>query len=80
MERLMKFRLYAKDDAKNYNRLFVTKLLHNYRSHSSILEISNRLFYDGELKSVSNEARTELIKTIQWLPSFDFPLIFHNIQ
>ncbi len=78
LERLMETSLYRKDEINGYNPLAITKLLVNYRSHPAILEISNRLFYDGELLSKAQES--SLTEKIKWLPSKNFPLIFHNIK
>jgi helicase MOV-10 len=51
MERLMtKWELYRKTSEEgSYNDRFITKLRRNFRSHEVILELPNRLFYDGEL-------------------------------
>jgi helicase MOV-10 len=50
MERLMKkWELYRKDNEGHYNDRFITKLRRNFRSHELILELPNKLFYDGEL-------------------------------
>lgn len=51
LDRLMKTHLYKKNSSTNcYDARIVTKLLYNYRSHPSILKLSNELFYDNDLK------------------------------
>lgn len=51
LERLMSLPLYSKRPGTNrYDSNVLTKLVLNYRSHPAILEVSNNLFYDGELK------------------------------
>jgi helicase MOV-10 len=51
MERLMNtWKLYSKESEEgSYNSKFITKLCRNFRSHELILELPNKLFYDGEL-------------------------------
>lgn len=51
LERLMSMPLYSKRfDTNQYDPNVLTKLVLNYRSHPSLLKVSNDLFYDGELK------------------------------
>jgi putative helicase MOV10L1 len=55
LERLCKSRLYSRDadvfrDHGGYDPVLVTKLVKNYRSHQSIIEIPSRLFYHGDLQ------------------------------
>lgn len=82
LERLMQTPVYSKDPVKGYNPLVITKLLVNYRSHPALLEISNRLFYDGELISdpIPHVQKSTLTEKIKWLPSANFPLIFHHVE
>jgi hypothetical protein len=51
MERLMsKWKLYSKESKEgSYNSKFITKLRLNFRSHKQILDLPNKMFYDGEL-------------------------------
>lgn len=47
----MSMPLYSKRfDTNKYDPNVLTKLVLNYRSHPSLLKVSNDLFYDGELK------------------------------
>lgn len=52
LERLMiQCKIYEKDlKTSKYNPTYITKLVHNYRSHEVILHVPNMLFYDNELK------------------------------
>jgi hypothetical protein len=48
----------------SYNERFITKLRRNFRSHELILELPNRLFYDGELiVSILKKLRLVLFPT-----------------
>lgn len=79
LERLMKdCPLYQKNDGVFDNR-YVTKLLHNYRSHPAILKVPNELFYDGELQACADQMLRESYCSWQHLPKRDFPLIFHGV-
>lgn len=52
MEHLFKRRLYQRDPITGkYDGQFITQLVKNYRSHSAILHMPNKLFYDGTLQS-----------------------------
>uniref|UniRef100_A0A8C5D689 RNA helicase n=1 Tax=Gouania willdenowi TaxID=441366 RepID=A0A8C5D689_GOUWI len=76
LERLMK--LYTKK--KMLKKSFYTKLQFNYRSHPSILQIPNQLFYRGALFAKGDEAKC--YSCCQWkhLPKKGFPLIFHSVS
>lgn len=66
----MSYEIYQKDCYNKYNPKYITKLLNNYRSHPSIIHISNKLFYENEL--VAKVAKdNEKIK---------FPVIFHGVE
>ncbi|KAJ7309928.1 Helicase MOV-10, partial [Desmophyllum pertusum] len=47
------------DELGDYNPLIITKLLKNYRSHPSILELPNKMFYDDELEAHADELKRE---------------------
>ncbi|XP_076642482.1 putative helicase mov-10-B.1 [Halictus rubicundus] len=49
LERLMKSKLYQKDDKNQYNPHYITKLVLNFRSQQPILHVSNNLFYNKEV-------------------------------
>lgn len=43
--------LYMRNDkTKKFNENYVTQLVCNYRSHESILHVSNELYYDNNLQ------------------------------
>ncbi|XP_053173933.1 putative helicase mov-10-B.1 [Scomber japonicus] len=79
LERMMNdFPLYQKEEDV-FNKRFVTKLLHNYRSHPAILKIPNELFYDGELQVCADEMLRNSYCNWEYLPRRDFPVIFHGV-
>ncbi|XP_018601263.1 putative helicase mov-10-B.2 isoform X2 [Scleropages formosus] len=80
LERLMLDNpLYQKAKPKGaYDEHFVSKLLHNYRSHPAILRIPNELFYDGELQVFADHHLRESCCTWEHLPKKDFPVVFHG--
>lgn len=66
MEHLFKRRLYQRDPITGkYNGKFITQLVKNYRSHSSILHLPNKLFYDGALQSKANSGISNSFQTIR---------------
>uniref|UniRef100_A0A671X1Q8 RNA helicase n=1 Tax=Sparus aurata TaxID=8175 RepID=A0A671X1Q8_SPAAU len=68
LERMMNdFPLYQKNEDE-YNNCFVTKLLHNYRSHPAILKVPNDLFYDGELQVCADEYLRNSYCSWEYLP------------
>lgn len=81
LERLMtQNTLYQKDPKANvYNQKFVTKLLRNYRSHRSILEMPNKQFYDGELQEFADEMISCSYCRWDHLPKKNFPIIFYGV-
>ncbi|KAF5285039.1 hypothetical protein FQR65_LT02351 [Abscondita terminalis] len=79
LERLMKkCPLYSKTD-DGYPDHLVTKLLQSYRSHPAILELPNRLFYDGELIPPQNTRLTHVAVGWEELPNKNFPVLFHSV-
>ncbi|KAF5285040.1 hypothetical protein FQR65_LT02352 [Abscondita terminalis] len=79
LERLMtKCQLYSKTE-NGYPDHFVTKLLKSYRSHPAILELPNRLFYDGELIPPEDTSLTHVAIGWEELPNKNFPLIYHSV-
>lgn len=63
-----------------YDERYCVKLLNNYRSHRSIIEIPKKLFYDGILNECAGDFRN-LFVNIKWplLPNKAFPCIFHPV-
>lgn len=75
----MKFEPYTKDARGKYNPLYITKLLQNYRNHPKIIQVSNELFYESELKACSSN---DVKKAEDWsqLPKSKFPVMFHGVE
>ncbi|XP_071960449.1 putative helicase MOV-10 [Antedon mediterranea] len=82
LERLMNSNpLYTrKEEGEHYNPKVLTKLLKNYRSHPSILELPNELFYDNELQANADKFMRETMCTWEELPKKNFPMIFHGVD
>ncbi|XP_052221615.1 putative helicase mov-10-B.1 [Dreissena polymorpha] len=58
---------------------YITKLIRNYRSHDSILEIPRRLFYNNELKACGDPVILNSMLDWEMLPNKKFPIIFHAV-
>ncbi|CAI8037422.1 RNA helicase Mov10l1 [Geodia barretti] len=85
MERVMSRGPYLRDPAKysdhgSYDPLMVTKLVDNYRSHSSILNLYSDTFYHGELEPRADPSVTSLMCDWEGLPTKGFPLLFHGVM
>lgn len=60
LERLMNTDVYERDSqTKLFNSNYVTQLVRNYRSHETILHVSNELFYDNALRVHAAKCKTE---------------------
>lgn len=68
------------DELGEYNPLIITKLLKNYRSHPSILERPNEMFYDDELEACADKLKRESLCSWSRLPCKGFPIIFEGIK
>jgi len=68
------------DELGDYNPLIITKLLKNYRSHPSILELPNEMFYDDELEPSADKLKRESLCNWSRLPCKGFPIIFDGIK
>jgi helicase MOV-10 len=82
LERLLERPIYARlsGSDEKYNSLFFTKLEENYRSHPDILELSNKLFYDGDLKVKADPLISHNLSDWEHLPKKGVPLIFHGVE
>ncbi|CAN7990318.1 unnamed protein product [Ixodes pacificus] len=80
LERLMNLPPYKRREDGCYNPRMLSKLLKNFRSHEDILEIPNRLFYEGELQVCAERRVSECM--LQWksLPCKGCPLLFHAVR
>ncbi|XP_011348599.1 putative helicase MOV-10 isoform X2 [Ooceraea biroi] len=78
LERLMKDCSPYKKQSGKYNPNYITKLLKNYRTHESIFHISNKEFYENELKSCGGD---DTRMALDWseLPNKNFPMIFQEV-
>ncbi|KAG5863011.1 putative helicase mov-10-B.1, partial [Gonioctena quinquepunctata] len=71
--------IYSKEGTQSYDARYVTKLVKNYRSHKTILEIPNRLFYDNELIPAGDHF-TKFFIGWEHLKNKEFPIIFHHVE
>jgi helicase MOV-10 len=81
LERLMKTcKLYGKDNyGRGYNGMYITKLRRNFRSHKLILELPNRMFYNGELMSMCGEhISKDTVKNLN-KSHCDDAVVFHGV-
>ena len=62
-----------------YDPLVITKLLDNYRSHPKLLELPNRLFYDGELRAKADPVIYTALERWEGLPTPKVPMLFDAI-
>lgn len=68
---------YKQQDGK-YNPNYITKLIKNYRSHESLLYVSNKQFYTNELETCGG-ADTRMALNWSQLPNKNFPMIFQEV-
>ncbi|XP_075784114.1 RNA helicase Mov10l1 isoform X2 [Pelodiscus sinensis] len=85
LERLMSRTLYQRNENTfgaygSYNPLLVTKLLKNYRSHSTLLALPSKLFYHKELEACADASVVSSLLSWEKLPRKGFPLIFHGMR
>ncbi|XP_048449871.1 RNA helicase Mov10l1-like, partial [Rhincodon typus] len=84
LERLMTRPSYCRDENfaafGSYSPLLVTKLVNNYRSHSSLLALPSKLFYHEELKMCSDQSVVSKFCNWEKLPRKGFPIIFHGLR
>ncbi|XP_036198908.1 helicase MOV-10 isoform X2 [Myotis myotis] len=80
LERLLTYNALYKKGPDGYNPQFITKLLRNYRSHPTILDIPNQLYYERELQPCANLVDRERFCQWEGLPRKGFPIIFHGVM
>ncbi|XP_006895773.1 PREDICTED: putative helicase MOV-10 isoform X2 [Elephantulus edwardii] len=80
LERLLTYNNLYKKGSGGYNPQFITKLLRNYRSHPTILDIPNQLYYEGELQACADVMDRERFCRWEGLPRQGFPIIFHGVM
>ncbi|KYN14070.1 Putative helicase MOV-10 [Trachymyrmex cornetzi] len=78
LERLMNDCDPYKMQNGKYNPNYITKLIENYRSHENLLCVSNKLFYNNELK-FRGKADTQMALNWSQLPNKQFPMIFQEV-
>ena len=86
LERLTQMHPYARMEEPNvlgnhYDKRMITKLVHNYRSHPTILDLPNKAFYDGDLIAAAEVTRSHRFVDWEHLPTKQkFPIIFHGVE
>ncbi|XP_067420456.1 RNA helicase Mov10l1 isoform X2 [Emydura macquarii macquarii] len=85
LERLMSQSLYQRNEdtfgvCGSYNPLLVTKLVKNYRSHSTLLALPSKMFYHKELEVCADTSVVTSLLGWEKLPRKGFPLIFHGMR
>nr|XP_012322017.1 putative helicase MOV-10 isoform X4 [Aotus nancymaae] len=80
LERLLTYNSLYKKGPDGYDPQFITKLLRNYRSHPTILDIPNQLYYEGELQACADVVDRERFCRWAGLPQQGFPIIFHGVM
>jgi len=78
LQRLMRDCNPYKRNNRKYNPNYITKLLKNYRNHKNIFHVSNKLFYNNELKSCGGD-ETRIALNWSKLPNKNFPMIFQEV-
>ncbi|KAA0202020.1 hypothetical protein HAZT_HAZT009601 [Hyalella azteca] len=79
LARLMDGEMY-KAKGGQFNRLYITKLVENYRSHARILEVPNELFYDNQLEAKGDERIINSMLKWDKLPNAKIPIVFHGVN
>lgn len=80
LEQLFNYPLYKRDTVSGkFNAKYITQLVKNYRSHPAILQVSNKLFYDGSLKAELLPRIADLNVNLPGLNP-NFPVIFKSVQ
>ncbi|XP_058832069.1 putative helicase MOV-10 [Topomyia yanbarensis] len=81
MERMMDHEMYKRNlVTRKYDPNFVTQLCDNFRSHKALLDFSNRMFYDGQLRAKAGPEITHCFLHWHRLTNRTFPMIFHPIS
>ena len=90
LERLMTRNIYQKQPAvagagaagaeMQYNENVLTKLVENYRSHATLLQLPNKLFYENDLIAKVNPVQGNSCCHWNDLPKKGFPLMWTGIQ
>ncbi len=81
LERLAARPIYERKEEMpgHHDPRFMTKLLHNYRSHREILDVPNHLFYNNDLIPAADRAVTDAFLGWAELPNPNIPCVFHGV-
>ena len=74
------FRHITNPPNSRYDTRVITKLTKNYRSHPIILELPNRVFYDGDLEACAEQMISHNMCRWECLPTQNVPMIFHGVE
>ncbi|KAI0344525.1 P-loop containing nucleoside triphosphate hydrolase protein [Trametopsis cervina] len=77
LDRLMENPIY---DEVTGSGITITKLVKNWRSHTSILHFPNKEFYGGDLVACGDPLVTGSMTRWDGLVKKNFPIIFHGVQ
>lgn len=81
MEYLFKHPRYQRNTTTGrYDSRYIIQLTKNYRTHTEILKIPNKLFYDGVLEAKAPPDVTNWFIGTNILPNGEFPIIFRSIK
>lgn len=80
MERLMLNKLYEVDEDGDYDRTLQTRLRRNYRSHPEIVDIYNKLYYNGDLIPLAPLDEVNLAANWRILRNVQFPILFQAVR
>lgn len=80
IERLMRSEIYSKDPVTNkYNTNLLSKLVKNFRSHPQIIQMSNDMFYDGDLIACASHNQSYSYVNWKELPVKGIPIMFDAV-
>lgn len=79
METLFNKRCYQLNNSE-YNNDYIVQLEENYRSHPSILDFANKLFYDNLLLAAAKKDVTDWFIGSNLLPNPAIPVVFDSIN
>jgi helicase MOV-10 len=82
LERLMQTRPYRPqaDSETEFDARYVVKLVKNFRSHDSLLEVPRRLFYNNRLEAHGDRGMTHTMVGWSRLPEPNTPLVVHDVH
>lgn len=72
-------RILATKNYKDDSSILKTQLLDNYRSHTKILELPNKTFYESKLRSKISAENGNFALNWNSLPNKEVPILLHPI-